>query len=59
MTLYDVFLMDGTLRPIWRCFLSLVLVFVAHLAANLAAGGFRALCRGSRRSTRSTSFSSS
>jgi len=38
MTLYDVFLMDGTLRPIWRCFLSLVLVFVAHEAANLAAG---------------------
>ena len=38
MTLFDVFLSDGTLRPIWRCFLSLVLVFVAHLAANLAAG---------------------
>ena len=43
MTLYDVFLFDGTLRPIWRCFLSLVLVLVAHEAANLAAGELQGL----------------
>jgi len=38
MTLEEVFLMDGVLRPIWRCFLSVVVVFLAHEAANLAAG---------------------
>ena len=38
MILENVFLVDGTLRPIWRCFLSVVLVFVAEEVANLAAG---------------------
>jgi len=41
MTVYDVFLIDGTLRPIWRCFLSLVLVFVAREVANFAAGALQ------------------
>ena len=41
MTLEDVFLTDGTLRPIWRCFLSLALVFLAHEVANLAAGALQ------------------
>ena len=38
MTLEDVFITDRALRPIWRCLLSVVLVFVAHEVANLAAG---------------------
>ena len=38
MSLANVFLADGTLRPIWRCFLSVVLVILAHEVASLAAG---------------------
>jgi hypothetical protein len=41
MTLEDVFLTNRTLRPIWRCFLSIVLVLFAHAAANLAAGALQ------------------
>jgi hypothetical protein len=37
MTLEDFFLLDGNLRPIWRFFLSLVLVFLAYSLAHLLA----------------------
>jgi len=38
MTLEDFFLLDGNLRPIWRFFLSVVLVFLAYSLAHLLAG---------------------
>jgi hypothetical protein len=38
MTLEDFFLLDGNLRPIWRFFLSVVLVFLAYALAHLLAG---------------------
>jgi hypothetical protein len=34
MTLEDFFLLNGELRPIWRFFLSLVLIFLAYSVAN-------------------------
>jgi uncharacterized protein len=43
MTPGDLFLLNGNLRPIWRFFLSLILVFLAHEAANLLAGEARNL----------------
>jgi membrane protease YdiL (CAAX protease family) len=43
MTLEDFFLFDGNLRPVWRFFLSLVLVFVSYGVAFLLAGGVRHL----------------
>jgi hypothetical protein len=43
MTPGDLFLLNGNLRPIWRFFLSLILVFLAHEAANLLAGEVRNL----------------
>ena len=33
MTLEDFFLVDGNLRPVWRFFLSLVLIFLAYSVA--------------------------
>jgi hypothetical protein len=38
MTLEDFFLLDGNLRPIWRFFLSVVLVFLAYSLAHVLAG---------------------
>jgi membrane protease YdiL (CAAX protease family) len=38
MTLEHLFLLDGNLQPIWRFFLSVVLVFLAYAAAYLLAG---------------------
>ena len=38
MMLEDFFLLDGNLRPIWRFFLSVVLVFLAYSLAHLLAG---------------------
>jgi hypothetical protein len=38
MTLERLFLLDGNLRPIWRFFLSVALVFLAYVAAGLLAG---------------------
>jgi len=46
MTLGDFFLLDGTLRPVWRFFLSLVLVFLAYEAADFLAGEARRLTPG-------------
>jgi len=46
MTVEDVFLSDGTLRPIWRCFLSVVLVFLAHEVAGVAAGALQGVMAG-------------
>jgi len=43
MTLEDLFLRDGRLRPVWRFFLSLVLVFLAYALAYLLAGEVRDL----------------
>ncbi|MGB7592536.1 MAG: type II CAAX endopeptidase family protein [Terriglobia bacterium] len=43
MTLEDFFLLDGNLRPIWRFFLSVVLVFLAYSLAHLLAGEVRDL----------------
>ena len=43
MTLEDVILIDGNLRPIWRFFLSTVLVFLTYVAAYLLAGEVRDL----------------
>ena len=43
MTLEDFFLLDGNLRPVWRFFLSVVLVFLAYAAAYLLAGEVREL----------------
>ena len=43
MILEDVILIDGNLRPIWRFFLSSVLVFLAYVAAYLLAGEVRDL----------------
>jgi len=43
MTLEDVILIDGNLRPIWRFFLSIVLVFLTYVAAYLVAGEVRGL----------------
>ena len=33
MTLEDFFLLDGNFRPVWRFFLSVVLVFLAYSLA--------------------------
>jgi len=46
MTLGDFFLLDGNLRPVWRFFLSLILVFLAYKAVDLLAGGARNLIPG-------------
>jgi hypothetical protein len=44
MTLEDLFLLDdGNLRPVWRFFLSVVLVFLAYSLAHLLAGAVRDL----------------
>ena len=43
MTLEDFFLLDGNLRPVWRFFLSLVLVFLAYSLAHLLAQEVRDL----------------
>jgi membrane protease YdiL (CAAX protease family) len=43
MKLDDIFLLDGNLRPVWRFFLSLVLVFLAYALAYLLAGELRYL----------------
>jgi hypothetical protein len=43
MTLEDLFLLDGNLRPVWRFFLSVVLVFLAYVVARLLAGEVRDL----------------
>ncbi len=43
MTLEDFFLLDGNLRPVWRFFLSVVLVFLAYGVAYLLAGEVRHL----------------
>ncbi|HKM52219.1 MAG TPA: CPBP family intramembrane glutamic endopeptidase, partial [Isosphaeraceae bacterium] len=43
MTLEDLFLVDGNLRPVWRFFLSVVLVSLAYAAAYLLAGEVRDL----------------
>jgi len=43
MTLQDIFLVDGDLRPIWRFFLSLVVGFFAYSLAYLLARGVRGL----------------
>ena len=43
MTLEDFFLLDGNLRPVWRFFLSLVLVFLAYSLAYLLAREVRNL----------------
>ena len=43
MTLEDLFLVDGNLRPVWRFFLSVVLVILAYVAAYLLAGEVRDL----------------
>ena len=41
MTPEDFFLLDGNLRPIWRFFLSVVLVFLVYGVAYLIAGEVR------------------
>jgi len=38
MTWEDLFLLDGNLRPVWRFFLSVVLVLLAYVVAYLLAG---------------------
>jgi hypothetical protein len=43
MRLEDIVLVDGNLRPIWRFFLSVVLVFLAYLVAYLLAEEVRHL----------------
>jgi hypothetical protein len=43
MTLEDVILIEGNLRPIWRFFLSVVLVFLSYVVAYLLAGEVRDL----------------
>ena len=43
MTLEDFFLLDGNLRPVWRFFLSVVLVLLAYLLAHLLAREVRDL----------------
>ena len=43
MKLEDVILIDGNLRPVWRFFLSVVLVFLAYVVAYLLAGEVRDL----------------
>jgi hypothetical protein len=43
MTLEDIFLLDGNLRPVWRFFLSVVLVFFAYGLAYFLAGEVRHL----------------
>jgi membrane protease YdiL (CAAX protease family) len=43
MTLEDFFLLDGNLRPVWRFFLSVALVFLAFSLAHLLAGEVRDL----------------
>jgi hypothetical protein len=43
MTLEDIILVDGNLRPIWRFFLSAVLVFLAYAVAYLLAREVRDL----------------
>lgn len=43
MTLEDLFLVDGNLRPVWRFFVSVVLVILAYVAAYLLAGEVRDL----------------
>jgi membrane protease YdiL (CAAX protease family) len=43
MTLEDFFLLDGNLRPVWRFFLSVVLVFLAYSLAHLLAQEVRDL----------------
>lgn len=43
MTLEDFFLLDGNLRPVWRFFLSVVLVFLAYSLAHLLAREVRDL----------------
>jgi len=43
MKLEDVILTDGNLRPIWRFFLSVILVFLAYMLAYLLAGEVRNL----------------
>jgi membrane protease YdiL (CAAX protease family) len=41
VTLEDFFLLDGNLRPVWRFFLSVVLVFLTYEVASLLAGEVR------------------
>jgi hypothetical protein len=43
--LKHIILVDGNLRPVWRFFLSAVLVILAYVAAYLLAGGVRQLIR--------------
>ena len=43
MTLEDFFLLDGNLRPVWRFFLSVVLVILAYSLASLLAREVRDL----------------
>jgi hypothetical protein len=43
MRLQDIILVDGNLRPIWRFFLSVVLVFLSYAVAYLLAGEVRQL----------------
>jgi hypothetical protein len=43
MTLENFFLLDGSLRPVWRFFLSVVLVFLSYSVAYLLAGEVRDL----------------
>jgi hypothetical protein len=43
MTVEDVILVDGNLRPIWRFFLSIFLIFLAYVGGYLLAGEVRAL----------------
>jgi hypothetical protein len=43
MTLEDLFLLDGNLRPFWRFFLSAVVVFLAYSVAYLLTGEVRDL----------------
>jgi hypothetical protein len=43
MMLDEVFLIDGNLRPIWRFFLSVVLIFLAYCFTFLLAQGMRPL----------------
>ena len=43
MTLEDFFLLDGNLRPVWRFFLSVVLVFLTYSLAHLLAQEVRDL----------------
>jgi hypothetical protein len=43
MRLEDIILVDGNLRPVWRFFLSLILIFLAYSVAYLLAGEVRDL----------------